>query len=170
MNEVDVIININIHKLNKPLILPNAKVSMKYYTLPLYYNNTKFMLNVEKSNIENAGLGIFTYEDIPKEVQIGYYIGVLKEGDDDCVGDYSFSLNKKYYLDAHKHPRCYVAMINDAHNSKFKNNCEFRIELEDSNGKKYKPHERKITLWSIKKIKKYNELFASYGTDYWKYR
>jgi SET domain-containing protein len=57
-------------------------------------------------------------------------------------------------------------MINDAHGSKFKNNCEFRMELKDKNGK-YKCHERKICLYTLRKIKFGEELYASYGEEYW---
>ena len=133
----------------------------------IYINNTEHILNVEPSNIKCAGNGIFTYKDIPKETLIGYYKGTLKKTSNECVGDYSFSLSKQYYIDASSFPRSYIAMINDAHGSKFKNNCEFRIELYDDNGKKYKCSERKISLWSLKKIKTGSELFASYGEDYW---
>jgi len=141
----------------------------KFSIKPFFWNNTKLILNVEESNIINSGNGIFTYQNIPKETLIGYYEGLLKEDDGSCVGDYSFSLNKKWYIDARSYPRSYIAMINDAHGSKFKNNCEFRIELEDPiTGKKRKPYERKITLWSIKNIKAGQELYADYGKDYWK--
>lgn len=136
----------------------------------IYVNNTNHILNVEPSNIKNAGNGIFTYKDINKETLIGYYEGILKKASKECVGDYSFSLSKSYYIDARSYPRSYIAMINDAHGSKFKNNCEFRIELHDKNGKKYKCHERKISLWSLKKIKSGSELFASYGENYWESR
>jgi hypothetical protein len=134
-----------------------------------YWNNTKFILNVEESTIPNAGNGIISYEYIPKDTLIGYYDGVIKYDNGACVGDYSFSLSKKYYIDARNFPRCYISMINDSHGSKFKNNCEFRIQKEDDN-KKFKPHERKISLWAIKNIKIGDELFADYGIDYWKYR
>ena len=52
-------------------------------------------------------------------------------------------------------------MINDAKNSQFVNNCEFRI-IE----KKIKKN-NKICLYSIKDIKRCDELFASYGDEYW---
>jgi len=136
---------------------------------PLYWNNTKLILNVEPSNILNAGNGIFTYQPINKETLIGYYDGVLKKDNGKCVGDYSFSLNKTWYVDARTFPRAYIAMINDAHGSKFKNNCEFRLELEDPiTGKRRKACDRKITLWALCDIKSGEELFADYGTDYWK--
>lgn len=136
---------------------------------PIFWNNTKLVLNVEPSNIPNAGNGIYTYQPINKETLIGTYEGILKKDDGSCVGDYSFSLNKSWYVDARAYPRSYIAMINDSHGSKFKNNCEFRLEIEDPvTGRKRKPHERKITLWSTRYIKAGEELFADYGKDYWK--
>lgn len=134
----------------------------------LYWNNTKLILNVEASKIPNAGNGIFTYKNIPKETLIGYYEGELKKDNGTCVGDYSFSLNKQWFIDARNYPRSYIAMINDVHGTKYKYNCEFRMENEDENGKKRKPQDRKITLWSIKNIKAGEELYADYGKDYWK--
>lgn len=137
----------------------------------LYYNNTKFILNIEKSNITDAGMGVFTYEYIKKNTLIGYYVGEVKKSKrNECVGNYSFSISKRYYIDARKSPRCYIAMINDNYNTNFKTNCEFRITMEDDNGKKLKPSERKISLWSTKNISKKSELLASYGDDYWESR
>ena len=133
----------------------------------IYINNTTHILNVEPSKIKLAGNGIFTYKDIPKETLVGYYDGILKKFSKECVGDYSFSLSKTYYLDASSFPRSYIAMINDAHGSKFKNNCEFRMELKDKNGKKHKCNERKIYLYTLRKIKLGEELYASYGKEYW---
>jgi hypothetical protein len=138
---------------------------------PIYWNNTKLILNVEPSKIPNAGNGIYTYQHIKKETLIGYYEGKIKKDNGDCVGDYSFSLNKIWYVDAREYPRTYIAMINDAHGSKFKNNCEFRMEIHDPiTNKKRKPKDRKITLWAIKNIKPGEELYASYGDGYWKHR
>jgi len=134
----------------------------------LFWNNTKLILDVYPSKIPNAGNGIFTYKYIPKETLIGYYDGELKKDDGSCVGDYSFSLNRQWYVDARKYPRSYIAMINDAHGTEYDYNCEFRMENEDETGKKRKPQDRKITLWSIKNIKAGSELYADYGKDYWK--
>jgi len=134
----------------------------------IYWNNTKLILNVENSNIPNSGNGIFTYQNIPKETLIGYYDGELKKDNGSCVGDYSFSITNKFYIDARNFPRSYIAMINDCYGSKFKNNCEFRMELYDKNNKKLKIKDRKISLWSIRNIKCGEELYADYGEDYWK--
>ena len=125
-----------------------------------YYNNTKFILDIKPSNIKNGGNGLFSLQNIPNETMIGYYIGDVLSGNNK-VTDYSFQISKKYFIDAKEFPRCYIAMINDAKNSQFVNNCEFRI-IE----KKIKKN-NKICLYSIKDIKRYDELFASYGDEYW---
>ena len=125
-----------------------------------YYNNTKFILDIKPSNIKNGGNGLFSLQNIPNETMIGYYIGDILSGNNK-VTDYSFQISKKYFIDAKEFPRCYIAMINDAKNSQFVNNCEFRI-IE----KKIKKN-NKICLYSIKDIKRYDELFASYGDEYW---
>ena len=125
-----------------------------------YYNNTKFILDIKPSNIKNSGNGLFSLQNIPNETMIGYYIGDILYGNNK-VTDYSFQISKKYFIDAKEFPRCYIAMINDAKNSQFVNNCEFRI-IE----KKLKKN-NKICLYSIKDIKRSDELFASYGDEYW---
>jgi SET domain-containing protein len=125
-----------------------------------YYNNTKFILDIKPSNIKNGGNGLFSLQNIPNETMIGYYIGDILSGNNK-VTDYSFQISKKFFIDAKEFPRCYIAMINDAKNSQFVNNCEFRI-IE----KKIKKN-NKICLYSIKDIKRCDELFASYGDEYW---
>ena len=126
----------------------------------IFYNNTQFILDIKPSNIKNGGNGLFSLQNIPNETMIGYYKGDILSGNNK-VTDYSFQISKKYFIDAKEFPRCYIAMINDAKNSQFVNNCEFRI-IE----KKIKKNNR-ICLYSIKDIKKYDELFASYGDEYW---
>lgn len=126
----------------------------------IFYNNTQFILDIKPSNIKNGGNGLFSLQNIPNETMIGYYIGDILS-DNNKVTDYSFEISKKYFIDAKEFPRCYIAMINDAKNSQFVNNCEFRI-IE----KKIKKN-NKICLYSIKDINKCDELFASYGDEYW---
>jgi SET domain-containing protein len=125
-----------------------------------YYNNTEFILDIQLSNIKNAGNGLFSFQYIPKDTMIGYYKGDVLSGNNK-VTDYSFEISPKYFIDAKEFPRCFIAMINDAKNSQFENNCEFRI-IE----KKIKKNSI-ICLYSIKDIKKGDELFASYGDEYW---
>ena len=87
-----------------------------------YYNNTKFILDIKPSNIKNGGNGLFSLQNIPNETMIGYYKGDILSGNNK-VTDYSFQISKKYFIDAKEFPRCYIAMINDAKNSQFVNNC-----------------------------------------------
>jgi len=125
-----------------------------------FYNNTEFILDIKPSNIKNGGHGLFSVQNIPKDTMIGYYKGDILFGNNK-VTDYSFQISKKYFIDAKNFPRCYIAMINDSNKSEFENNCEFRI-IEQ----KIKKNSQ-ICLYSIKDIKKGDELFASYGDEYW---
>jgi SET domain-containing protein len=51
-----------------------------------------------------------------------------------------------------------MAMLNDSYNTLFQNNCEFIINTKDQT----------VSVWTIKEIKSGEELFTSYGDDYWK--
>lgn len=125
-----------------------------------YYNNTQWKLEVKPSQIPNAGMGLYTLETIPPESIIGYYHGVTTR-DTKLLSPYSFEISPRYFVDALQHPRCFIAMVNDAHNSPHEYNCEFRMESHR------KIKQRKIVLYSIKEIPPNTELFANYGSDYW---
>lgn len=133
------------------------------------YNNTDHILSIKKSQIKKAGNGIYSYERLIKEGEIiGYYEGKLtKSKAGECVGDYSFELNKHWYIDARDYPRAYTAMINDAYSSKFTNNCEFVLINHDENGKKLVGKNMMIALQAMRDIHFGEELFASYGEPYW---
>ena len=130
------------------------------------YNNTNFKLYIKKSNIKKAGNGLYTLEPIPKDTLIGYYEGKILKGSAN-ITDYSFEISSRYFIDASEYPRCYIAMINDSHNSKYMNNCEFRIVYYNHKHKPLSAKERKVALYSISDINKNEELLASYGDDYW---
>lgn len=125
-----------------------------------FYNNTHWDLKVGKSGIPNAGQGLFTNQDISQNTLIGYYEGLVTR-DNKKLSLYSFEISPRYFIDAQAFPRCYLAMVNDARNSDFQYNCEFRMENHRDVKK------RKIALYSIKDINKGSELFANYGDDYW---
>ena len=136
---------------------------------PTYYNNTDHILHVQPSQIPEAGNGIYFYDKtIEKGEFIGYYDGkVVKSNPKECVGDYSFELNKHWYVDARAFPRPYTAMINDAYRSKFTNNCEFVLVKHDDDGNKLTGKDMKIALQTTRRIHSGEELFASYGDAYW---
>lgn len=122
---------------------------------PSYYNNSNFQLQIQKSTIEGAGLGVFTLEVIPANVYIGKYEGVKRRHNK--TGDYYFEINYKVGIDAVTYPRCYMAMINDAYKTENKLNCEFVIDVINEI----------VEIWSICNIEIGSELFISYGSDYW---
>lgn len=125
-----------------------------------YYNNTEWALSVRESGIPDAGMGLYTEEDIPACSYIGTYEGVLTK-DTNMLSSYSFEVSPRYFIDAREFPRCYIAMVNDARNSSFTYNCEFRMR------NKREIKNRRIELYAITHIPKGSELFANYGDDYW---
>lgn len=130
-------------------------------------------LYIAKSNIENAGNGLF----------VGPY-GFKK---DDIIGKYSYPWNKvnlstlenrckddqcwSYVFcndrnnKHNKHTQCWdgldirstiIRNINDAHNSKFRNNSYFEIKNDE------------VYAIASRNIKPFSEIFIAYGSKYWK--
>ena len=119
-----------------------------------YYHSSQFKLRIDNSNIKMAGKGVITDEHIPKETFIDFYSG------DICYalrcGSYFVEIDETCGVNAISFPRCYMAMINDAYHSNFTNNCEIRINENNQ-----------IEIWSILDICAGEELFMSYGDEYW---
>ena len=122
---------------------------------PEYYHNSKFDLQINKSQIKEAGLGVFTNDFIPNNTFIDFYKG------NKCYGlkggSYFFCINNIIGIDAQAYPRCYMAMLNDVYNTNNIVNCEFIID-EDK---------KTIEIWSCLDIEPKSELFISYGDSYW---
>ena len=133
-----------------------------------YYNSSEFELYIDTSQIKGAGLGVFTEDDIPEDTIIDQYRGELIESFDSPENTmYYYELvkpnketgEKGLGIDAFKFPRCYMAMINDACVEKdFTNNCEFEDDIQN----------KKINIITTRDINAGEELFVSYGEDYWK--
>ena len=129
-------------------------------TNPSYYNNSQYKLKIDISTIKNAGDGVFALESIAKNKFIGYYEG-------DVIfhihcGSYYISIDDEHCgINAICFPRCYMAMINDTYNTNYKYNCEFIINENNSD------YNKKVEIWSISDININDELFVSYGNDYW---
>lgn len=135
----------------------NKQKSKKYIYIeptPSYYHKSIFNLEINESNIKNAGLGVFTCDFIAKDTLIDCYYGDVM----------SFS-NSKYYfyikeglgINALNFPRCYMAMINDAHQTPFSNNCRFEVDTITNT----------VSVWSMRDIQQKEELLISYGESYW---
>ncbi len=118
-----------------------------------YYHNSIYNLKIHNSNIKLAGKGVLTEEPIPNNSFIDFYTGNINYYNK--CGAYFVEINDHCGINAVSFPRCYMAMINDSHNSQYTNNCEIRINNYN------------IEIWSIRNIEKGEELFMSYGNEYW---
>jgi hypothetical protein len=121
-----------------------------------YYHTSKYKLQIGLSTIPHGGKGVFTNECIESNNFIDYYCGY--EISYIGTGEYFVGFedgSRILGIDALSFPRCYMAMVNDAYQTPFRNNC--RIDIVDE----------KIEIWSIMDIYPGQELFMSYGSNYW---
>ena len=145
-----------------------------------YFHNSIYNLYIEKSNIPNAGFGVFTKDFIPAYTCIDEYVGEIYSFN---PGDfYIFEFDSKHYIDAQFFPRCYMSMINDCNfivkkiikkkkrkiditpNGYYDENCNmlvtncvFKKNIEN----------KKVHIFSLVDIQPNSELFLSYGSNYW---
>lgn len=114
----------------------------------------------QKSQIPNAGDGLFTAIDIMKNEVISVYKGEILNGKEADIrkkaGDdgYFMDLPNGKILDA-KNTEGFAKYANDARGTKFKNNSVIAMD------------EKKIVLVATKTIKSGQEIFTSYGNKYW---
>ena len=121
-------------------------------------------LYVKKSNIPEAGKGLFTKVEIPKGEKIVEYKGkrtVWKAvKDDDGKNGYIFYITRNCVIDALANKEALGRYANDASGltkvKEIKNNAEYVIE-----GKR-------CFIVSKRKIAPKSEIFVSYGAEYWK--
>ncbi len=120
-------------------------------------------LYTDTSQIQNAGLGLYTAIKLFKEEQIAVFEGELLSDDEAekrallREDQYFISLLNGKTMDS-KHTDCFAKYANDATGTQtvFKNNCI--ITLND---------EQQVCLVATKTIKAGEEIFCSYGTEYW---
>jgi hypothetical protein len=142
-----------------------------------YYHNSIFNLYLKESQIPESGLGIYTKDIISANTMIDEYLGDIIEK---YGGPYALCVKDNYYIDAFNLPRCYMAMLNDAshitkkiikkkkrktviipngyydkNNKLLENNCEFIFEGN------------RAYIYSTREILPDEELFISYGDNYW---
>jgi hypothetical protein len=121
---------------------------------PSYYNNSRYNLQISQSCIIDAGLGVYTKDFIPANSLIDNYTGEYRPR---CFSRYYFKIREGVGIDAFDYPRCYMGMLNDSYGTTYSNNCKFVVDLDNDT----------VSVWSIKDIKEDEELFISYGEDYW---
>ena len=121
-------------------------------------------LEVKRSTLPKAGKGLFTKKFIPKGANIIEYKGKItswKNADhDDGKNMYIFYVNKDRVIDAKNNKRVLARYANDARGTNklkgLRNNAEYSNESD------------RIFIKAIKDIAPGEEIFVSYGADYWR--
>lgn len=123
------------------------------------------MLVIKKSQLPNAGKGLFTKAPIKKDKWIVEYLGDIytwKECEERAKEDkegYVLFVNSKYCIDAFETPQHLARYANDAAGiSKvkgLKNNAVYDIE------------KKRGYIKATRNIAAGEEIFVSYGKDYW---
>lgn len=144
-----------------------------------YYHNSTYNLEIKKSQIPNAGLGVYTRSFIPAETLIDEYAGELR----DHGGLYALQIMPGLFVDAFVWPRPYMGIINDCSfvAPVYKRKKGRRIDITpdayyDERGDKLIVNcyfkvcakEKKGYVYSLVDIAEGQELFVSYGKDYWR--
>jgi len=117
-----------------------------------YFHHSTFSLEIKPSQIKDAGMGVYTLDFIPNHSFIDYYVGDLYKYP---MSNYYIEIDHNLGIDAGNFPRCYMAMINDSYQSLYTTSCEFIIE------------NKTVSVYSIRDIQPGEELFISYGNQYW---
>ena len=120
-------------------------------------------LFIKKSKLPNAGKGLFTKKNIPKGTRIVEYKGKLRAWKDvkhlDGYNGYLMNITRHAVIDALPTIKTFGRFANDASGfvkvPGLRNNCEYV-----SDGKR-------CYIESLRAIRKGEELFVSYGRDFW---
>ena len=123
-------------------------------------------LIVKRSNLPSSGKGLFTKRDIKKGERFVEYIGEIvteaeldRRAEKDIYG-YAFFISKNRCIDAFYTPNELARYANDAKGlSKVKgitNNCSYVV------------YKKSGWIEAEKNIKAGEEIFVSYGKEYWK--
>lgn len=121
---------------------------------------------VKKSKIKGAGKGLFTTRDIKKGERVLEYLGEIvteaeldRRAENDIFG-YAFYITKKKCVDAYYTPNELARYANDAKGvtrvQGLNNNCCYNI------------YKKSGWIMAEKNIKAGDEIFVSYGAEYWR--
>jgi hypothetical protein len=142
-------------------------------------NNLTFKYRIKKSNIDNAGYGLFLSEKsepIPKNTNLYIYSGdktTMKKLDEkygkDELAEYAYcnyKKNNRFCIDGDSNFNLPGKYANDCVNS----NYECNVEFTEKPYKKININNHSfntVPLRTRKTIKPGDEIFTSYGENYW---
>jgi uncharacterized protein len=125
------------------------------------------MLYLKKSTLPGAGLGLFTDEPFKKGDTVIEYLGEIitwaeaLKRDEKGKGGYVFFVNNKHCIDAYPQIDSLGKYANDAKGFS-------RIEGLKNNAE-YQTSKKRAYIIATKAINAGDEIFVSYGSDYWRY-
>ncbi len=115
--------------------------------------------NIIDQNGNSIGLGLYSLTDIRRGEKIAEYKGILIETSaakhKKYISDYVFEINSKWSIDAKDYPKSFARFCNDPVNPKLVN-----AELLPEEG-------LRVFLFAKKDIEAGDEIFVSYGPEYW---
>lgn len=131
----------------------------KYCWIHLKY---QFGLRVKQSNIPNAGLGLYTLKEIKSNHKIVDYKGKLNNPNPNFT--YTLQIDSRNHIDASEPTSGVGRFANDCRKENRRkrhcrdNNAKFSVDTR----------RKKASIKAKRKIKAGEEVFVSYGRDYWK--
>jgi SET domain-containing protein len=126
------------------------------------------MLYLKESLLPGAGKGLFTDSEIKKGEIIIEYIGTVRTWAEcnkrveinEVMGSYIFYINSKYCIDAYDALDELARYANDA--------SGYSRVKGLKNNSIYETKKKRVFIVADRKIKAGEEIFVSYGKDYWK--
>lgn len=132
-----------------------------------YPKHNRHLVEIKKSQIPGAGLGLFAQADIPKGTLIDVYYGRrLKNQDLDWNNVhhlmYLMEIDDEVVIDGGGEYKNFISFCNDARGltrvKGIRNNCYFDHTEDKKN----------MALITSRNIKAGEELFVYYGSSYWR--
>lgn len=121
-------------------------------------------LVVKKSSLKGAGKGLFTTKSIPKGTRIVEYKGKVTTWEEASSGrgfnGYIYYVNKNHVIDAKKTLTALARYANDARGLS-------KIEGLSNNSKYVQDDDNRVYIESFRNIEAGDEIFVSYGKEYW---
>lgn len=136
----------------------------KYGIYCFQHAKSMYGLKLGQSNIAGANIGLFATKDIQNNKNIIEYTGLIRSHDDFNTNPspYGVHLNNTTVLDARSTQSSIARYANDCRAINKRNG-----ECRGNNARLTNAHNNRINLRSTKNIRAGQEIFASYGREYW---